>query len=136
MEAPKPISLLTPAKPENNITLLDKKEFKITNEKVEYIVEIGKLSSTENLGIKLKENTSSTKVYYSNVFNLEELRNIHKSFRVFDNINPLASPSAGTPALKYGYVNIVTTSPGEVKGLILFQKKCFYIKICFFFYHL
>ena len=30
----------------------------------------------------------------------------------------MASPSAGAPALKYGYVNTVTTSPGEVKGLI------------------
>ena len=91
MEAPKPISLLTPSKPENNITLLDKKEFKLSNEKVEYIVEIGKISSTENLGIKLKENLTSTKVYYSNVFNLEELRNIHKSFRAFDNINEAVS---------------------------------------------
>ena len=87
MEAPKPISLITPAKAENDLTLLDKKEFKLSNEKVEYIVEIGKLSSTENLGIKLKENISSIKVYYSNIFNLEELRNIHKSFRAFDNIN-------------------------------------------------
>ena len=29
----------------------------------------------------------------------------------------MASPSAGAPALKYGDVNIETTSPGEVKGL-------------------
>ena len=35
-----------------------------------------------------------------------------------DYINPLASPCAGAPALKYGDVNTVTTSPGEVKGLI------------------
>ena len=34
------------------------------------------------------------------------------------NINPLASPSAGAPALNYGDVNTETTSPGEVKGLI------------------
>ena len=34
-------------------------------------------------------------------------------------INPLASPSAGDPALKYGDVNTVTPSPGEVKGLIV-----------------
>ena len=34
------------------------------------------------------------------------------------NINPLASPSAVAPALKYGDVNTVTPSPGEVKGLI------------------
>ena len=33
-------------------------------------------------------------------------------------INPFASPCAGAPALKYGYVNTVTPSPGEVKGLI------------------
>ena len=33
-------------------------------------------------------------------------------------INPLASPSAGAPALKYGDINTETTSPGEVKGLI------------------
>ena len=32
-------------------------------------------------------------------------------------INPLASPNAGAPALKYGYVNTETHSPGEVKGL-------------------
>ena len=31
----------------------------------------------------------------------------------------MASPSAGTPALKYGDVNTETTSPGEVKGLII-----------------
>ena len=35
-------------------------------------------------------------------------------------INPLASPSAGAPALKYGDVNTETTSPGEVKGLMVF----------------
>ena len=34
------------------------------------------------------------------------------------NINPLTSPSAGAPALKYGDVNTVAPSPGEVKGLI------------------
>ena len=34
-------------------------------------------------------------------------------------INPLASPSEGAPTLKYGDVNRVTTSPGEVKGLII-----------------
>ena len=32
-------------------------------------------------------------------------------------INLLASPSAGAPALKYGNVNTLSPSPGEVKGL-------------------
>ena len=36
-------------------------------------------------------------------------------------INPLASPSAGAPALKYGDVNTETTSLGEVKGLIIYK---------------
>ena len=35
------------------------------------------------------------------------------------NINPLASPSAGAPTLNYGDVNTETTSPCEVKGLII-----------------
>ena len=34
-------------------------------------------------------------------------------------INPFASPRSGAPALKYGDVNIVTPSLGEVKGLII-----------------
>ena len=33
-------------------------------------------------------------------------------------INPLASPSAGAPALKFGDVITETPSPGEAKGLI------------------
>ena len=37
-------------------------------------------------------------------------------------INPLASPSEGAPALKYGDVNTLTPSPGEVKGLISYPK--------------
>ena len=35
----------------------------------------------------------------------------------------MTSPSAGAPALKYGDVNTVTPSPGEVKGLIKMVKK-------------
>ena len=87
MEAPKPISLLTP---ESNITFTDKKEFKLAYEKTEFLVEIGKLTS-EKLGIKLKENSSSINIYYSNSFNLEELQIIHRSFRYFDNINEAVS---------------------------------------------
>ena len=32
--------------------------------------------------------------------------------------NSMASPSAGAPALKYGDVNTLSPSPGEVKGLM------------------
>ena len=48
-------------------------------------------------------------------------------------INSLASTSAGAPALKYGDVNIVTPSPGEVKGLneILSSIKAFTLSLSF-----
>ena len=82
MEAPKPISLITP---ENNISFSFKKDFKLSHEKTEYIIEVGKTSTQEKLGLKLKE--SSSNVYYSTYFNLEELQNVSKYFRCFDNIN-------------------------------------------------
>ena len=47
---------------------------------------------------------------------LESLFDIKNKFERF---NPLAFPCAGDPALKYGYVNTVTPSSGEVKGLII-----------------
>ena len=40
----------------------------------------------------------------------------------------MASPSAGAPTLKYGYVNTETPSPGEVKGLIIIMTINFNIK--------
>ncbi len=61
-------------------------------------------------------------VFIVNKFNLninpkrityDEYIEVHKNI-----INPLASPCAGASALKYGDVNTVTPSPGEVKGLI------------------
>ena len=48
-------------------------------------------------------------------------------FFMFFVINPLASPSAGAPALKYGDVNTETTSHGEVKGLINLKVKIYYL---------
>ena len=53
-----------------------------------------------------KKNKKVIKAYFKNQFSMHI-------------INPLASPSVGTPALKYGDVNKVTPSPGEVKGLII-----------------
>ena len=50
---------------------------------------------------------------------LGEVKGLIKNFLYiikFYFINSLASPSAGAPALKYGDVNTVTPSPGEVKG--------------------
>ena len=57
--------------------------------------------------------------YFSNIYFLGYSKNL------FVFINPLASPSAGAPKLKYGDVNTLSPSPGEVKGLKMIQKKIF-----------
>ena len=88
MEAAKPISLITT---ENNFSLSSKKEFKLFDEKTEYIIEIGKSSNSEKLGLKLKEQSSSNNFYYSLFLNIEKLQRINKSFRYFDNINEAIS---------------------------------------------
>ena len=56
--------------------------------------------------------------------NNSNIRNFNVTLTKYENeiyefINPLASPSAGAHALKYGDVNTETTFPGEVKGLII-----------------
>ena len=54
---------------------------------------------------------------YNNFFNKFDLSKIKAQGDTIIIINPLASPSAGAPALNYGDANTETTSPGEVKGL-------------------
>ena len=62
--------------------------------------------------------------------------------KIYFSINPLTSPSAWAPALKYGDVNTVTPSPGEVKGLIgepwwvIFLLLPIDLKIVSFYFHL
>ena len=50
---------------------------------------------------------------------IEQKNNLINLLNKEEDINPFASPSAVVPALKYGYVNIETSSPGEVKVLII-----------------
>ena len=64
----------------------------------------------DSLPLQFKE-TLQKYIYYNNKYKSENLNEE-------ESINPLASPSAGAPALNYGDVNTETTSPGEVKGLI------------------
>ena len=47
------------------------------------------------------------------------LYNVSTTITKMKHINPLASPCAGAPALKYGDVNTETTSPNKVKGLVI-----------------
>ena len=61
-------------------------------------------------------NLAGYAIYYCN-----DCNNIHQ--KKHKTISSLASPSAGTPALKYRDVNTETPSPGEVKGFIYFITK-------------
>ena len=49
--------------------------------------------------------------------NIYFLGGIIPTMKFFRYINPLTSPSAEAPALKYRYVNTETSSPGEAKVL-------------------
>ena len=58
-------------------------------------------------------------IYYQDLFKLSIDSFIRKNFSEYikiKRINPFASPCVGAPELKYGDVNIVTPSPGEVNG--------------------
>lgn len=82
MEAAKPILFNSIEKE----TFIKSKDFKIINDRKEFIISIGKSSSLENLGFQLKQSSLDNNFYYQNFYTLEELQNISKCFRVFDNI--------------------------------------------------
>ena len=50
---------------------------------------------------------------------IEQKNNLINLLNKEEDINPFASPSAVVPELKYGYVNIETSSPVEAKELII-----------------
>ena len=85
MEAAKPVLQV----PKENIilSLKEPKEFSLINDLKKYIVLIGKSSKLEKLGIQLKESDFNLNFFYENFFNLEELKNINKYFRIYDNID-------------------------------------------------
>lgn len=66
-------------------------EFKIIKKEKEYLIEIGKASISEKLGIKISELSSLTNIYYENFFSLEELQKINIAFFSFQNINNIIS---------------------------------------------
>ena len=73
-----------------------------------------RINNTNDNKINIDNRLRSKQLHQSpNKIRQEPKKNINNSI-----INPLASPGEGAPALKYGDVNIVTPSPGEVKGLI------------------
>ena len=89
MEAAKPVLQV----PKENIilSLKEPKEFSLINDLKKYIVVIGKSSNLEKIGIQIKESAFDQNFFYENFFNLEELHNINKYFRIFDNIDETIS---------------------------------------------
>ena len=86
MQATKPILIEKP-KGESNLALNQAKEYKLISSEKEYLIQLGKTSSNERIGFKIKEVSSEAKIFYGKYLSLEELQKISKSFRVFDNID-------------------------------------------------
>ena len=86
MEAAKPAMNITPIN-ESDLTFNQIKEYKIYLNEKEYLIQLGKTPDTEKLGFKIKENISNIKYLYEISLSLDELKNINKSFRSFDNVD-------------------------------------------------
>ena len=84
MEAAKPV---LPTPKEKIFSIKEPKEFSFINDQKEFIVSVGKSSISEKLGIQLKESSFEQNFFYENFFSLDELKNISKYFRIFDNID-------------------------------------------------
>ena len=95
---------------------------KILNNTLENNIKISK-NKNEFLN-QFKETKNKIKSYYKDFRKIIIEKKYYDIFiKIFiqktrNYINPLASPSAGALALKYGYVNTVATSPDKVKGLM------------------
>ena len=93
--------------------------------KLKQIIGINKLITTNVINMESMFSECNELEYINlsnfNTINVKNMRGMfnkcHKLKQIIG-INPLASPCAGAPALKYGYVNIETPSPGEAKELI------------------
>jgi protein-serine/threonine kinase len=82
----------------------------ILNNKVP--VDLDKLNKLDKLSIENNNNENFWEQFCN------DINNNNNNDNNSNNINPLASPSAGAPALNYGDVNTETTSLGQVKGLM------------------
>ena len=85
-----------------------------------------KVTSSSKLFNIFSEEYGTYELDYNSINHEEKVKLIKKIKKIKSNanediskcnINPLALPSSGAPALKYGDVNTEITSPGEVKGL-------------------
>lgn len=84
MEPAKPVFF-----PELETKLKKIEEFKLINEQKEYTISILRnISILEKLYFQIKQSPSlNQKIFHENCYTLEDLKNINKYFRIFDNLN-------------------------------------------------
>ena len=87
MEVPETFSITT----EEQLNLVTNREFKLLVKENTFLTSIGKSSILEYFGLRIKELSLGTSYYYENFYSLEELQNINKYFRIFDNIDEVIS---------------------------------------------
>ena len=86
MEPALPIAMITPNS-EMNLDLIEIKNYNIPFKNKDYLIQIGKTSSKERIGFKIKENSSELNNYYEKFLSLIDLQNINRTFKMFDNID-------------------------------------------------
>ena len=86
MEPAQPIAMITPNS-EMNLDLIEIKNYNIPFKNKDYLIQIGKTSSKERIGFKIKENSSELNNYYEKFLSLIDLQNINRTFKMFDNID-------------------------------------------------
>jgi len=138
MQATKPILIEKP-KGESNLALNQAKEYKLISSEKEYLIQLGKTSSNERIGFKIKEVSSEAKIFYGKYLSLEELQKISKSFRVFDNIDEALTSiedlfQESNASIKSEnenlYINLQINKVGKVKEIveIKLDKRAFSLK--------
>ena len=86
MEPALPIAMTTPNS-EIDSDLIEIKNYNLPLNNKDYLIQIGKTSSKEKIGFKIKENTSELKYYFEKFLSLIDLQNINRTFKMFDSID-------------------------------------------------
>lgn len=74
------------AKEGKDLEIKDSKQFELTLEKDKFQIEIGKINNKKNIIIKASTISGVTDIFFENLFNLEDLVKLDKTFRAYDEI--------------------------------------------------
>ena len=75
------------SKPDEELKLEDIKEYDISLNNQEFKIKLGKLNNISKILFKIEEINSLNNYYYKSSYSLDNLKQLSKSFRVFDSIN-------------------------------------------------